>query len=431
MDILKKYCKTNFGKNVLMLTGGTAFGQILNIALSPIITRLYTPEEFGVLTLYVAILGMITIIGSLRYEMGIAIADSDEKSINVMSLSITILLLVVGITTLILNIFGTKILRFINGEALLNYMYLIPIGIFFTGLYSIFFQWASRKRNFKSITKTKLSQSVTQNFIKITFGVLSFGPVGLLLGNILGKSAGISSLSISLFSKENRSLLKKNNINDMAWSAKRYVKFPLLSTPSQFLNAAGIQLPVLLITALYGVQVAGYYGIANTIVNLPMLLIGKSISDVFYGEAVNIGKTDPTKLKQLSFKLFKKLTLLGLIPLTILVLFGPYLFSIVFGEDWKEAGIYAQILAVLVFSRLIFMPISRVYEVYEKQKEALFLDIFRVVLVLLVFTAPLLIPLNPYWTISFYTVAMSIVYLVTFLLSRKIINEEIINHRET
>lgn len=420
----KKFAISKFAASVLLVSAGTGLAQLLNILVSPIITRIYTPEDYGILTVYMALLGMLTIVSSLKYESAIAIADDDEKAINILALSIFILIIYIGLITLILALFKETFLGLFDARVLSEFIYLIPLGILFVGLYNIFSQWAFRQKDYKSYSKTKLSQSVSSNATKIALGLINLGPIGLLLGHILGTSAGITTLLVPVIKKD-KGLLKKIRKKEILWGAKRYIRFPKFLAPSQLLNAAGIQLPIFFITSLYGAQVIGYYGLANGIVGLPMMLIGNSVGDVFYGEAANAGKSNPQKLKELSLTLFKRLFLLGLVPLIILLLFGPFLFSLVFGNSWYEAGIYARIIAFLAFARLIFMPISRVFEVFEKQKEALLLDIFRTFIVLLVFVLAIILSLDSYWAIALYTVVMSLVYMITFIVSQKIINDQI------
>ncbi|HOA81738.1 MAG TPA: hypothetical protein PKK61_11865 [Defluviitaleaceae bacterium] len=167
------------------------------------------------------------------------------------------------------------------------------------------------------------------------------------------------------------------------------------------------------------------YGLANSIVNLPMILIGQSVGDVFYGEAASVGRENPKRVKDLSNKLFKRLVVIGLVPLLVLLFFGPFLFSLVFGYQWYEAGVYAKILAFLVFARFIFTPISRIFSVFERQREAFVLDLFRVVLVFVAFGISSFLGFSSYGAVGLYSIAMSIVYLVTYLLAQKILNDEI------
>ena len=421
---IKELFQSSFAKNVAMISGSTAFAQLLNALFSPVITRIYSPEEYGILTVYTSILGLIVIVASLKYEWGIPIAENDEKAINVMGISFFVLLHFVILVFVVFYFFGEPILTFLDATVLLNYRYLIPVGVLFGGSYSIFLQWAYRNKDFKSISKTKLTQSIAGNGVKIGLGLFGVGPVGLVFGQIFKEGAGIGTLSRS-FRKKDKHLLKKINKKEMLWGAKRYKNFPIFSAPSQLLNTAGVQLPVFFITSLYGSQVLGLYGLANSIVNLPMVLIGQSVGDVFYGEAASVGRENPKRVKDLSNKLFKRLVVIGLIPLLVLLFFGPFLFSLVFSSQWYEAGVYAKILAFLVFARFIFTPISGIFSVFERQKEKFFLDLFRVILVFVAFGISSFLGFSSYGAVGLYSIAMSIVYLVTYLLAQKILNDEI------
>lgn len=420
----KTILNNNFAKGVALIVGGTAGAQILNILLSPIITRLYSPEEYGVFTVYSSILAMLVIIASLRYEWGIPIAENDIKAINLLVLSILVLSVFVGVVVLLLTFCDEIFTVFSSDNSILKYKYFIPLGIFFAGLYNIFVQWTIRKKNYKSISKTKIRQSIVQNIIKVVFGFIKFGPFGLIIGAILGQSAGILTLAAPI-KNDNNNIIKKIKKNELLDCLKIYAKFPLFSAPSQLLNTAGLQLPVIFLASMYGSDVSGHYALAHTIVSLPMVLIGNSVADVLYGEAATLGRTNPKKLKDISNKVLQKLFVIGLIPLLILMLFGPLLFTIVFGQNWYEAGIYSRILAFLVFVRFIFTPFTRIFSIFEKQRSEFILDFLRVVLVLMVFWISNVFSISSYYTISLYVLSMTVVYFLTFLLVNKVLNDEI------
>lgn len=421
---IKRIFSSKFAKSVILISGGTAIAQVLNAVFSPVITRIYTPEQYGVLTVYLSLLGIMSIAGSLRYEYAIPISDDDAKASNIIMLCIGILFTVTLFVVLVILNYGDYILKLLDAEILSRYILLLPVGIFFMGTYNIFHQWAFRQQNFKQISRTKINQSISQNIVAVGLGVLGLGPVGLIVSRIIGQSAGITTLGLDFFKKIPQ-YYREIKIRDVHWALKRYKQFPLYSAPGQILNTAGIQLPVLFITSIFGAEVIGFYGLANSIVNMPMSLIGRSVADVFYSEAAKIGRTDPRKLKKISNSLLKKLILLGMIPFLVLVFFGPLLFKIVFGPTWVQAGIFAQIIAILVYVRFVFTPISNIFMVFERQKDALFLDALRVLLVLVTFGIAKYFGLSVHMTILIYSISMSIIYFVTFLTARKIIEFEI------
>lgn len=418
--------RNNLVKNILMITSGTVFAQILNLALLPIITRLYTPDQYGVVSVFVAILATMRLFSTFNYEMGMPIAEDDEKAINVLALSVIILLSFLCIFGIVLLFWGDKFLTLLNGGVLVEYKYFLVLGLLFVGSYHILTQWAYRKKDFRVITKTKFIQPVSQNFINIVLGLMGKGAVGLLLGKIIGQSAGISSLTYPLI-KDDKNLLKKINKREILWALKRYIRFPLYTTPRKFIGEIIGSLPILFLSAVYGPQIAGLYGLANGVIQLPMNIIGTSVSNVFYAESAALRRSNPHRIKELSNKLLKYLIIFGLFPISILVLFGEFLFSLVFGSKWAEAGVYAALLSFGVFSKLIFRPISNIFDICERQELALILNIFGLVLVLLVFGITSYLALSSYWTVGLYSVAIAALYLIQYILAQKVLNEEIFN----
>lgn len=414
----------SFTKNVLMITGGAIFAQGLSVLLSPIITRLYAPEEYGVLTVYIAFLGMINLLGTLSYESAIPIADDDDKAFNLLILCLVILFFLTSILFFVVNISGDFFLLVFKAEEIIKYKYFIPIGFFLTGFYTVMSQWAFRKKNFKSITITKYSQSITGNFTKIGLGWFNFGAVGLIFGSILSQSAGIVTL-IKPNMDEFNILIKMVDYKKIKELYKRYIRFPLYTAPGLFILSVSGQLPTILMSSLYGTEIVGLYGFARSITFLPMTIVGKSVQDVFYGEVAGMGRTNPNRIKELSNKLLKKLILLAIIPMAVLIFLGPSLFVILFGESWETSGIFAQILSIEVFFHFIFHPISTVFSVFEKQKTSFVLYIFRLVLVLGAFALAKTCRLNSNVTILLYSVFMSSFELIKYLLAQRIINDAI------
>ena len=407
-----------------MITGGTAFAQFINIIISPIITRLYTPDEYGILSVYISVVGMITIVGSFMYELAIPIADDEDATINIIALCILILITLSILITVIMTMMGDPILRLLDADVLLNYRLLIPVGVFFTGLYTIFIQFAYRNKSFKTIGKTKGYQSLSQGVVQIAYPFVFTGPIGLISGRIIGQSAGFLSLAKPLLVNYSENI-KKISLKSISVLAKKYIRFPLYLMPSQFLNTASIHIPVLFLGALFDGSVVGFYGLANSMVNLPMTILGKSVADVFYSEAASIGRINPKKLKKLSRKILKQLVLIGLVPLVTLLLFGPFLFSCVFGEKWYDAGVFSRAIAIMVFARFIFTPVSKIYVVFERQKESLYLNILRIILAVGVFLITKRVSSTPFQTIFLYSLSMALVYFITFVGAQKIIDSEI------
>src|SRR5690625_1550034 len=140
-SVIRKLLKNKFGRSIALLTGGTLVAQVINTLLSPIITRIYPPEEYGVLSAFVAVLGILTVIASLNYHVAIPIIDDEDDAINTFALSFLVLIVISIILSLLMFFIGDEILLFFGQEVLSQYKYWIPLGVLFFGGYIILNQW--------------------------------------------------------------------------------------------------------------------------------------------------------------------------------------------------------------------------------------------------------------------------------------------------
>jgi O-antigen/teichoic acid export membrane protein len=407
-----------------LLSGGTALAQVLNFVVSPILTRIYSPEDYGALTVYTSILSLLIVFSTFFYSAAIPISEDDEIAINIVALCFIILFSVIIFTSILLIFWGEPFLQLINATELTNFTYFIPLGLFLVGAYEIFTRWALRRKDYKLIARTKFSQSIFGNATKLLLGVLKFGSPGLLLGKILDQSSGIVSL-LTKFIKDDRKLIKFISIKKIKWGAKRYVNFLLYSLPNAIIQSFSSELPVIFLTSLYGNDVVGHYGLAIRVVTVPSILISTSIGEVFYGEAASLRTENPTRTKELSDKLIKKLILIGAIPTIILLIGGPELFAFVFSNEWFSAGTYARLLSLYIYAHMVFHPISRIYGIFEKQKIKLILDCIRFGLIVLLFLFSRYFSVSSVNTILIYSLIMATFDFLTYLIAQKILKNSI------
>nr|WP_239585211.1 oligosaccharide flippase family protein [Amphibacillus cookii] len=408
----------------MLIISGTAFAQVLSILTSPIITRIYPPNEYGVLSVYISVLTILSISSSLDYQKAIPIAKDDSSAVNLLTISLAVLLIFTLSLLVVLFLWGEYLISLLNSEVLIKYMYFIPLGVLFLGLHNIVLQWSLRIKEFKIITITHIIRSITSAIGKISLGLIGFGPSGLILGHIVGQSGGITRLSSPLI-KKRKVFIHAIKIREMKKLAVRYVKFPLYSAPSNYIYTAGVQAPIIILTAFFDTAIAGFYGLANSIVNLPISLLAKSVSQVFYSEVASIGKSNPKKIKKLSLSLSIKLALIGLVPLLAFVIFGPWLFSIVYGDNWYTAGEYARILSFVAYAHFIILPIGRILEVIEKQNIGLIINITRLIMIVAVFVVAYSLNLKPFYTLTIFAIISTLSYVSLFAIIQIILKREI------
>lgn len=419
---IQNILNSDIAKGIITISSGAIMAQGLSFIFSPIITRIYPPEQYGVMTVLASVLAILSI-SSLRYEMAIPVERDDQKATNLLSLSVIILFVFSSVLLLLIFSFDNRLLNFINAEELIDYKYFIVLGIFFVGLKNILWQWLYREKKYNKITTAKVTENMVGNISKIGTGLLGYQVPGLLLSQIIKESFSIFPLSYRLLKSKSIKLIQIN-FDTMKEMSIKYIAYPMYETPGSFLGILKNQMPVFALS-FYSSEVVGLYGLANTVVKIPMTLLGHSVRNVFYAEASSIGKDNPQKLKRLANKLFSRLRVIGLIPLFALILFGPFLFSKVFGLEWAESGVYSRYLAIAVYGDFIFSPVSRVYEVLDRVREKMFINIFGLLIVFVSFIFSRFISPNPNIAILLYSIAMFIYYTILYLYSKKYLNIQI------
>lgn len=403
-----------FLKNVLLISGGTAISQIILVLSSPILSRLYSPDDFGVLAVYSSILGMIGVVGTLRYEYSVPIEQSDDNAFNALLVSLFIVC-ASSLAVLALSLLGTDVIVTVfDAEPLRPYLWLLSVGVFGTGTYHALTYWSLRRKNFRTLARTRVNQGIWRSVSQVGLGLTGAGPIGLVIGHIIGQSAGIGTLFRSLRIHD-KHLTKSASVQTMVEMSKKYKKFPLVGTWSALMNTAGLQIPVLIMASLFGSEMVGSFSFANRIVAMPLTLIGQAVAQVYFGEGASTASQNPTRLLSLATRSAKRLFLFGLLPAAVLVPFGPWLFSFIFGSVWFEAGIYAQVLSVMLIFRFAVNPISQTLYILERQGLQLLLDTLRVILIVASLYLSWKAGFSPLTAVILYAVCMIAVYIVTYI----------------
>lgn len=404
-----------FLKNILLVLSGTVLAQALGFITTPIITRLYLPYEFGVFSIFIAITGVLASFSSLRYEVAIPIERDDAKAHTLIKLSLIISLVITLGLIVFYSLAGNSLLsKFSSIQKIKGILWLVPLFFFLTALFRVFSAWSLRDKAFKLIAKIKVAQSLSSSFFKILLGFLGFGVVGLLSGNFCQETAGITG-HVKKLRKSGFKFFSNTTWQNIKEVAYRYKKFPLYQTWSQLLLSIAQRLPIFFITYLFGLEIVGLYGFASSIISMPMNIIGNSVAQVYFSEISEAGKSNSPKLMSLTNYIIKKMIFVSLVPLIVILVFGPQLFSFVFGENWQMAGKIGQCLIIFITLRFITSPIMSYLNVLEKQQLQLKISSIRVLIIVVVFLTSIFLKLDVLNTILIYSISMSLFYLILLL----------------
>lgn len=365
---------SSFAVNVLKLVTGSVFAQGIGVLVTPIVARLFAPEAFGVAALFTSIAGIIGVVACLRYELAIMLPKTDEQAANLLSISLFFGLIITGISFLIIFFADDLIVNLLNSPELKQHLWLIPIAVFFTGIFTALNYWNSRTKHFGRLSIVRVISSVVTQTTKLGAGFAGFVSGGVLIGTgILGQIISTVILGGKIW-RNDRHLFKASiRWEKMIAGLKRYKKFPIYGTWSALLNTASQQLPVIILAFYFSPKVVGFYALGRAVLSMPMNMVGGAVSQVFFQKASE-AHNRTGDLSKVVEEVFKRLVSLGIFPGLLLTLIGEDLFVVAFGARWAEAGIYMQILGLWIFFQFISSPISTLFSVLEKQSYGLFFN---------------------------------------------------------
>jgi O-antigen/teichoic acid export membrane protein len=394
-----------------MLSGSTALAQGIAILATPLLTRIFTPEDFGCLSIFAAFLGVSAVVCGFRYEVAITQAKTEAAKIQLFYLSLLITALVSAVLLLCLSGFAETLSRALDAPQMTKFWWFVGAGTLAIGIYNACYYLALANKNYKALAQSRLLQGFVSPAVSMGIGYLVAGPLGLLVGNIVSSSAGATVL----FRGNYKQGAAGQSTRAGLWqTAVEYKSYPLYGTGAALFNALGLVLAPIMIVRLYGVEAAGFYALANRLVSMPLSVVGTSIGQVFLGEASAAWRTDKQSLAGIARKTQRRL-----LPLVGCVLAGgavsPWIFPVVFGREWHLAGLFAAALCVQAAARLYTSPISTIVYILERQKTQLILDVVRLVLLVASLLAARYYSPNPFRAVLFSSLTLTGVYAISAL----------------
>lgn len=398
--------KSEFARNVLTLMTGTTVAQAVPIAISPVLTRVYGPEDFGLLALYTSILMVFSSLVAGRYELSILIPKNENHAKHLVVSSLAISFFVCCILFTIIVLFADKITSLLANRDIYSWLYVLPLNIFITSAISILYFWENRKKQYKVLSSSQVLQSTSQAVTNLSLGYFFKYNAGLICGLLFGNLLSFFYL-LKKTSKDFRlNMFKKNKAIVLL---KKYNKFPKFMLPSGLLENLSGQLPVFLLGVFFSQTIVGFFALSQRIVRVPVMFIGSAVGNVFRQEASEHFALNG-ECRGVFISTFKKLLIISVIPFIIFGLIAPYLFAFIFGEQWKIAGEYAQILTPLFLLQFIVSPLSSMFMIAEKQEYDLYIQIY------LILSVSLALVLGGYFdSVRLSLVAFCFVYSMKYL----------------
>jgi len=403
--------KSAFIKNSLTLITGTTIAQSIVIISAPILTRIYSPEDFGVFAFYIAIISIMEHIITGKYELAIITAKHQKEALQLVALVIILTSFFSLLSLIVVLIFNQHIADLLNRPSMVNWLYFIPLAIFLSGVYQALYNFLNLKKKYPNLSIAKITQNTTMVAGQLSSTLIIINPLGLILGSLIGHFFAVLSLirSIIKFNYFKNFSIDKKQIK---YLLKKYIKFPKFEAPATLLNSFALQSPNLLLPALFGATFAGFFYLTQKVIQAPIVLITYAISDV-YRQRVADTYHKTGNVKSLFLKTALVLFLISLPPAILLFYFAEDLFSFIFGAEWVVAAEYVKILIPAVVLRFIVVPLFYIIYIVEKQHINLIGMIFLTIVIILTS----LIADNHYQFIIGLSIYYTILYTVYFFIA--------------
>lgn len=414
---MKKILSSNFIKSTFQLAMGSILAQLITIACSPLITRLFSVEDMGT---YALLLTISSIFGSVingKFDYAIVSTEDEDDVYSLIGTSV-----LVDIVFSILVTIGLTIYIFFNRqiwESLGGWIYLSILLLFVTGLANTLVSYNNRMKEYKLISEVYVIRTSIQNFLLVISGFLSLSAISMLLSQFIGSLFGLKKQSKSLQKDSNATVQNIFNIRKIRKTILKYKQFPIYSVPANLVNNLSYSILNFFISGLFGLKILGFYSMTYRILGIPLSLISVNVSKVFFRDAAEEVKEKNnfrSSLKKSTYLLFS----MALPMFLILYFFGPLLFKLFFGKEWFVAGEYAKILAPMFSIRLIVGALTPAFIVRDKQRLELVFQVMFLLSSICCYFASLVIGFDIVMFLKLYSVLNSVIYILLYIVIFKL-----------
>jgi O-antigen/teichoic acid export membrane protein len=398
--------KSSFVRAVLVLVSGTAAAHGITALAMPVLSRLYTPADFGVLAAFSGAMALLSVGACLRYDVAVALPECHEEAGRLLSVAVVVATVWALVVALVVGLAGQPIATWLGKPEAAQYAWLLPIGLLAAALSSTIQFWLVRQQAFKKLSQVRVAQSLSAAGVQLGAGLQGFGPLGLIAGPL------VNQLSVCLIlGRRVIEPLKAATLSACWKTALKFSHYPRFSTLEALANSAGNQLPLVVIAAFTSPAEAGYLAMAIFLLQAPSALMGQAIGQVYLSRAP--AEHTAGKLSEFTADLVGKLFRLGTGPLLAIGMAAPVAFAWVFGSEWSRAGQLVAWMTPWFILQFITAPISMALYITGQQAAALKMQLLGVFLRI----APVLIAaeIASEWIGETFAISAALFYLLYFL----------------
>lgn len=405
----------------VMMTG-TAVAQFVPVLISPILTRIFTPDDFGILTVFLSYSMIASTIISGKYEMAIMLPQKHEEAARLGGLATLLTVLLSSLFMIVLIVFRNSFINLPGAEKISRWLLILPVTAGLVAYGNILNYWVSRNKDFAAISKGKFIQTLSSSSVNIGVGLFSPFPWVLIIGNLLGQMMNAFYLTLVVIRKQ-AGYFRHISFKQFSAVACKYRKFPFYDIPNSLSYSISTQGMNLFFSRFFGDAVLGYYAMVQRVLITPFSFISLSFTQVFFEKMASVYNNNRDEFNKYLKKAQNRLIVYFAFPFFSFVLLSKFIIPFIFGHDWDEMYRYIFVLSPMIFFTLTTSPYTYIFKIINKQEIALALNIFKMAMLLLVVILGHELTDDPFLVFTFFSVmsvlltALSILVCLRYLKS--------------
>jgi O-antigen/teichoic acid export membrane protein len=354
----------NFFKNVLLILRGSLIAQAASFAALPLLARLYAPADFGRYQIFQSILLFLFLSASLKYEVAILSAETDEYAFSLARLCLCINVMISAVT---LALCGMA--HFFAPDAVAKLgqaLWLLPLAVLASGVFQTLTYLLLRSQAFGVSSAARGIQAVCNTSTALSLGAARFTGLGLIWADLLGKAAAAAYSHGKMVVRNPRYRLWRQGHHGLWSVARKFRSYPTIFLPGSLLDGIAISITPVLMYAAFGAVTSGQYALVDRTISLPLAVVTQAVSQVFMASFSSLLRARAAHAAEMFKAIVMTHLKIGAVPAVLLVICGPHLFSIVFGSQWQVAGEFSQIMAPLFLMSFLVAPVNMSLPLLEK-----------------------------------------------------------------
>ena len=372
---LPQLFRGSLSRDIVTVASGNALAQVFQLIGTPILMLLYNPADYGLYAIYLSVVSVFAVFSSLRYDFAVLIATSRRTAFTLVALSGVLLISWSGFLALLLGGIRSLLPPQALASLPVRYMPYVPFGVLLTALYALAVHYVTRMQAYRALRAARvlygLATVISQGLLFLVFGTT----VGLIVGDALGRLAGISVL-FHLIVVDWRSQPPRVTLRGTVSAARRYARFPRYLVATDLLSAISRNAPVAMLATVFGTDITGIYAQAQRLAGAPLMLLGQAVASVYSGRLSSVLRTNAAELPIVFRDVTVRLVVIAVVAVAAIAALAALL-PLIVDSEWQELRTVMIVLLPSFFALFVASPVAPSLALLNRQHVHLLWELAR------------------------------------------------------